>query len=157
MVKRINGTVAERFWPKVDRSHGWAECWPWLGSVGKNGYGEFGIGGHSRWAHRVAYALAVGPISPGLHLDHECHNRDLTCSGGDSCLHRRCVNPAHLYPRTIRENLRRGFYGRKTHCPRGHEYTPENTYRAPSAPNKRRCRECARILDANRGPRHRPT
>lgn len=31
----------------------------------------------------------------------------------------------------------------RTHCPKGHEYTPENTYRQPSAPNKRKCRTCA--------------
>lgn len=32
----------------------------------------------------------------------------------------------------------------KTHCPAGHEYTPENTYTFPSdgAVNRRRCRTC---------------
>jgi len=29
----------------------------------------------------------------------------------------------------------------KTHCPQGHEFTPENTYRVGGA---RRCRECNR-------------
>lgn len=33
----------------------------------------------------------------------------------------------------------------RTHCPRGHAYNEENTYRAPSSPNKRVCRECLRI------------
>lgn len=32
----------------------------------------------------------------------------------------------------------------KSHCPAGHEYTAANIYRSPSAPNKRRCRACAR-------------
>jgi hypothetical protein len=31
----------------------------------------------------------------------------------------------------------------KTHCVRGHEYTPENTYRKEDG--YRRCRECRRI------------
>jgi hypothetical protein len=31
---------------------------------------------------------------------------------------------------------------RKTHCPAGHEYTPENTYQWASSPNRRRCRKC---------------
>lgn len=31
---------------------------------------------------------------------------------------------------------------RKTHCPRGHEYTAENTYITPSRPNNRMCRQC---------------
>lgn len=31
----------------------------------------------------------------------------------------------------------------KTHCPQGHEYTPENTYMPPNK-NNRRCRICTR-------------
>ncbi len=34
---------------------------------------------------------------------------------------------------------------RKTHCNHGHEYTEENTYRRPSNPIGRACRECRRI------------
>ena len=37
----------------------------------------------------------------------------------------------------------------KTHCPKGHEYTPENTYYQPSTPNKRKCRICAQEYNAN--------
>lgn len=36
-----------------------------------------------------------------------------------------------------------GMTGR-THCPKNHEYTPENTYRRPSRPNVRECRTCRR-------------
>lgn len=32
----------------------------------------------------------------------------------------------------------------KTHCPRGHEYTPENTYTKKCRPNSRECRICRR-------------
>jgi len=37
----------------------------------------------------------------------------------------------------------------KTHCPAGHEYTPENIYRFPSdAGTRRRCRTC-RIVQSS--------
>lgn len=41
------------------------------------------------------YELLVGPIPPGLQIDHLCRNKI-------------CVNPAHLEPVTHRENLMRG-------------------------------------------------
>ena len=58
---------------------------------------------------------------------------------------------ANLVYGTRRENkldaVRNGIHdqARKTHCPRGHEYTEENTWRSPSRPNARWCRECTRI------------
>lgn len=45
-------------------------------------------------AHRFAYELVKGPIPEGLTLDHLC-NVPL------------CVNPDHLEPVTLSENIRR--------------------------------------------------
>lgn len=94
---------------------------------------EGGTGGRMLMAHRVSYEYFVGPIPEGLTLDHLCrvHN---------------CVNPEHLEPVTQRVNILRGFgaaatNARKTHCPQGHEYTPENTYRDEG---RRVCRICKR-------------
>lgn len=44
-----------------------------------------------------------------------------------------------------RDKLRHGTHpeARKTHCPKGHEYTPENTYHNKKA-NYRMCRACRR-------------
>ena len=41
--------------------------------------------------------------------------------------------------------VRHGTNGntRKTHCPQGHPYDAENTWRPPSQPNARVCRRCA--------------
>jgi hypothetical protein len=93
------------------------------------------------YAQRVAYELEVGPIPKGKALDHLCHNADLSCLGGAGCLHRRCVNPRHLEPVTMRENTMRGRgHGSETHCPSGHPYDDFNTYVYPRG--GRGCRVC---------------
>jgi HNH endonuclease len=122
-----------RFWAKVDKA---GNCWEWLAGK-RSGYGRFKLNGHTVSAHRYAYELLRGPIPAGLTLDHRCRNRG-------------CVNPAHLDAVPNRVNALRGIgvgaiHATRTHCPQGHEYTPENTYRLPSRPNARYCRACHRL------------
>lgn len=83
----------DRLWAKVDMTDG---CWLWTGTVNRQGYGRFCIGGrgNTRLAHRVTYELLVGPVPVGLELDHLCNVRG-------------CVRPDHLEPVTHVENLRR--------------------------------------------------
>ncbi|MFJ4738737.1 HNH endonuclease signature motif containing protein [Streptomyces sp. NPDC088775] len=142
-IKVRRPSLLERFHARCSpRPNG---CIHWTGYVSKFGYGSFSVAGGRKQAHRVAYELFVGPIPDGAHVDHVCHNRDLTCGGGNSCQHRRCVNPDHLEPVTILENLRRSPltpYGKppKSECIRGHELSEENTYvRSNGA---RLCRQC---------------
>lgn len=59
-------------------------------------------------AHRAFYERYRGPYAAGLTLDHLCHTNTSECAGGTACLHRRCVNPAHLEPVSRGENARRG-------------------------------------------------
>lgn len=89
-------TVEDRFWAKVDKTSDPNGCWLWTASVGSHGYGAFGVGQAVKVAHRIAYELTVGPIPEGLHLDHLCRRHA-------------CVNPAHLHPVTLRENVGRGL------------------------------------------------
>lgn len=139
----------ERFWARV-RKGADSDCWPWLASTSYDGYGRIrltGRRGRMVLAHRFAYEQLVGSIPDGLDLDHRCHSEAVargSCAGGSSCPHRACVNPAHLEPVTRLENTRRGR-GARTHCKRGHEYTPENTYIWQGT---RYCRACNR--DAQR-------
>ena len=113
---RIDGTRAERFWPKVNKTE---SCWLWTAARHRSGYGSFRDGNRTAEAHRVAYELLVGPIPHGLTLDHLCRIRH-------------CVNPEHLEPVTNKENQARGNgiaaqRSRATACPNGHVYTPETT------------------------------
>ena len=106
------------------------ECWNLPSGVGGphgNGYDKLTVSGVKWYAHRLAYTLFTGPIPDGTEIDHQCHNQDSECLGGDTCLHRKCVNPAHLEAVPHRVNALRGKSptadnARRTHCPAGHEY-----------------------------------
>lgn len=152
----IKPSAEERFMAKVEKSDG-DDCWMWIGSYDKaGGYGKFWLGNTKTGAHRASYELFVGPIPPGMDIDHLCHSFE--CTEGVACSHRRCVNPAHLEPVTHRENMLRGrgWAGqqvRRTHCPRGHEYTDENTYVSPKG--ERSCRACRPMHNQRRKLRRR--
>lgn len=118
-------------------------CWLWQGGKTYDGYARVHAGGKTRRVHRLMYQYHKGPIPEGLQLDHLCRVRH-------------CVNPNHLEAVTARENLMRGetiASGKlklpgfsSTHCPHGHEYTPENTYIRPNG--GRYCRTCERLSKA---------
>ena len=131
----FRGTDDHRFWSRVELLEN--GCWRWQGVVSKWGYAVFVPNGTRAGiaAHKWAYRKYIGPIPEGLEPDHICRNRA-------------CVNPWHLEPVTHRVNVLRGQgaaakNARKTHCPRGHPYSPENTYFIKARFGKARlCKRC---------------
>lgn len=110
------------------------ECWVWKGPKTPNGYGKHkvGPGKPERVIHRILWEHHKDqPVPEGLQLDHLCRNR-------------LCCNPDHFEAVTGSENTRRQDHAnrRKEACPKGHEYTEENTRVTPSG--RRVCRECDR-------------
>jgi hypothetical protein len=128
-------STEERFWTKVNKNgpvpaacpH-LGPCWCWTAGLDAYGYGQFKPTGSRQnlKAHRFAYELLVGPIPEGLTIDHLCRIQ-------------RCVNPAHMEPTTMTENLRR----RPKHdaCKHGHPYA-EGNFRLEG--RSRRCLVCKR-------------
>lgn len=99
--------------------------WLWQGSLNSSGYGP----------HRRYYEAKWGKLPEGLELDHKCRIRS-------------CINPDCLEVVTRVVNIHRGTgHGTETHCPQGHEYTPENT---KVRRGRRNCIICTRVYDRKR-------
>ena len=116
-------------------------CWLWQGNRNNQGYGFAYHDKKSRGAHRVSWMLNRGPIPEGQWVLHKCDNPP-------------CVNPDHLFLGDRRDNmidcLKKGriknggteINKKKTHCPKGHPYSEENTYVWKGKGKRTPMREC---------------
>ena len=70
-------------------------CWEWTASVKRNGYGQIGIPNPNATmldAHRASWIAHNGPIPPKMMVLHTCDVKT-------------CVNPAHLWLGTQKDNM----------------------------------------------------
>lgn len=84
-------------------------CWLWTGNVSSDGYGHFWNRGRDEKATRYAYRTMVGRIPDGLWVLHRCDNPS-------------CVNPAHLFVGTPRDNVLDMFAKGRGNPPRGERH-----------------------------------
>jgi len=142
----VSVPLEQRFWAKVQKLSD-DQCWPWQGA-NRRGYGLIWKNGSSQPATQVSWEIAnETPFPAGKMACHTCDNPT-------------CVNPAHIWPGTMSDNIldcvakgrhvparspaNRGI----SHCKRGHAFTTDNTYIMPSG--SRSCRACRKIRDTAR-------
>lgn len=89
------GPPSTRFWMRVGVcEHGRSCpqcCWLWQGAIQTTKYGTLMYQHKQVFAHRLAWELHYGPIPAGLRICHHCD-------------HPPCVNPAHLFCGTAKDN-----------------------------------------------------
>lgn len=93
-----SGVYTRRLKPALERFEERVEydlnsgCWLWSGALNNRGYGQFSYMGRSVSAHRICLPLHGHPVAANEDVLHRCDTPS-------------CVNPAHLFTGTHRDNM----------------------------------------------------
>lgn len=129
----------DRFWSRVTEDPD-THCWVWNGDLKKRAK-VIMVDGVEYIPYWWSYLQFVGDFDPSLTLDHLCYNPG-------------CVNPWHLEPVPLEENVRRAreyYASLRTMCVAGKHPWPENA--AFPAASRPYCRECRK--ERRRGSKER--
>jgi len=105
--KRTDGkSPITRFWKGIKSPREPHECWEWIKTKNKRGYGLLSVNRKYVMAHRFSWELFNHEIPEGLYILHRCDNPS-------------CVNPSHLFLGTKLDNSLDALH--KGRIPRGED------------------------------------
>lgn len=76
----------------LDRIQKKEDCWEWMGSLTKVGYGKIQVKNKNYTTHRLSYEIFKGQIPDGNMICHSCDNK-------------KCINPEHLWVGSAKDNM----------------------------------------------------
>lgn len=105
------------------------DCWRYLGSVNKAGYGKCWFKGKHHLVHRV---------SAHIHLGLDLNDKTKQALHKSMCKFRDCWNPEHLYIGIHTDNMK-DLSNSMIHCPKGHKLVVRKS-------GRKWCRICHKLL-----------